>query len=171
MQGEVQVVGALFAVMNGLCYALYLFMTKKLRASSGMEPTDILLWGYIAASAAMPFVLLIMPALVKDPVLTSLKLDLTLASSLYLAGLTLCCTLLPYLLITQSLGKVELSRASLSLLMEPVVAILIGSLVLREPVHIYQVAGGSLILLAVILINLPRETFLGLLGRRPDGAI
>ncbi len=45
MQGEVQVVGALFAVMNGLCYALYLFMTKKLRAGSGMEPTDILLLG------------------------------------------------------------------------------------------------------------------------------
>lgn len=168
MQGKVMVAGALFAVLNGLCYAIYLFMTKRLRAEGGMEPIDILFWGYAAASVAMPVVLVAMPALIKDPALTSLRLDLTLRSTFYLAALTICCTLVPYLLITQSLGKVELSRASLSLVMEPVVAIIISSLVLKEPVHLYHIAGGSLILLAVILINMPRAAFLRLIGRKPD---
>ncbi len=166
MQGEVMVAGALFAVMNGLCYALYLYMTKRLRAESGMEPTDILFWGYVSASVMMPAVLAIMPRFVHNPALTSLSLKLSPAAIIYLILLTICCTLIPYLFITQGLGRVELSKASLSLVMEPVSAIIISSVVLREPVYMYHVAGGSLILLAVILINLPRETFLRIIGGR-----
>ncbi|HOS50496.1 MAG TPA: DMT family transporter, partial [Bacillota bacterium] len=153
-------------VMNGLCYAIYLYMTKVLRAGSGMEPMDILFWGYVAASAAMPVVLALMPLAIKDPALTSLSFSLTLPTVLYLTGLTLGCTLLPYLLITQSLGKVELSKASLSLVLEPVSAIIISAVVLGEPIYAYHLAGGCLILLAVILVNTPKEKLLRMMGRR-----
>lgn len=165
-QGGFLLAGVLFAVMNGLCYAIYLYMTKVLRAGSGMEPMDILFWGYVAASAAMPFVLALMPLAIKDPALTSLSFSLTLPTALYLAGLTLGCTLLPYLLITQSLGKVELSKASLSLVLEPVSAIIISAVVLGEPIYAYHLAGGCLILLAVILVNTPKEKLLRMMGRR-----
>lgn len=164
IQGEVNVSGALFAVMNGLCYALYLYMTKRLRASSGMSAEDILFWGYAGASVSMPLVLAVMPLAVRDPALSSLRFDLTLSVALYLAGLTLCCTLLPYLLITQSLGQVELSKASLSLVMEPVSAIMISWLVLGERIYAFHIFGGALILIAVVMVNLPRETLLRFMG-------
>jgi drug/metabolite transporter (DMT)-like permease len=165
MGGRVILGGAFFAIMNGVCYALYLFMTKKLRAESGMDSMQILFWGYAAAAVAMVFVIAIMPVVIKDPVLTSLSFKFTWTSAIYLVGLSLGCTLTPYLLITQSLGKVELSKASISLLLEPVSGIVISALVLGEPVYIFHVIGGSLILLAVMLANLPQNTIARLLGR------
>lgn len=165
-QGGFLLSGVLFAMMNGICYALYLYMTKRLRAESGMEPMDILFWGYLAASMTMPLVLWLMPMVIKDPALVSLGFDLNVSTAVYLASLTLGCTLLPYLLITQSLGKVELSTASLSLVMEPVSAIVISAAVLGEDVRWYHIAGGALILLAVMMVNMPREKLIRLTGRK-----
>lgn len=165
-QGGFFLSGVLFAMMNGVCYALYLYMTKKLRAESGMEPMDILFWGYFAASLTMPLVLWLMPMVISDPALVALKFDLNLTTGFYLAALAMGCTLLPYLLITQSLGKVELSKASLSLVLEPLSAIIISAIVLGEPVRGYHLAGGALILIAVIMVNMPRESLIKLTGKK-----
>lgn len=165
-QGGFFLSGVLFAMMNGICYALYLYMTKKLRAESGMEPMDILFWGYLAASLTMPLVLWLMPMAIKDPALVALGFNLNAATAFYLVSLTLGCTLLPYLLITQSLGKVELSNASLSLVMEPVSAIIISAIVLGESVRWFHLAGGALIMMAVIMVNIPREKLIRLTGMK-----
>ena len=65
----------------------------------------------------------------------------------------LVSTVLPYILYTQGLQKVENGRASILASVEPVVATILGILVFHEILHADEIAGILLILGAILISN------------------
>ena len=65
----------------------------------------------------------------------------------------LVSTVLPYILYTQGLQRVENGRASILASVEPVVATILGTLVFREILHMDEIAGILLILGAILISN------------------
>jgi DME family drug/metabolite transporter len=78
---------------------------------------------------------------------------------LAVAYLCLVPTLLAYGLYLSGLRRIESSQASLIATVEPVVAALLGYVVLREPLHLPQVSGAILVLAGAAALHLG--------GRRP----
>lgn len=125
-------------------YALYSIF-GRCAAARGYRTATLTAWTFlIAALGTLPF--LDLPALASafrgapDLWLWSLALGLLI-------------TLLPYLLYSAALRRMETGRASLLSAIEPVVATLTGLLVYREPLTGGIVLGILLVLLAVALLS------------------
>lgn len=67
--------------------------------------------------------------------------------------LVLIVTLLPYLSYTKGLSGVENGTASVLASIEPVVATLVGVMIYKEKLSMWNVLGISLVLLSIVLIN------------------
>lgn len=65
------------------------------------------------------------------------------------------CTVLPYLLYTKGLTRVDAGKASIVACVEPVVAALVGMLLFGEPLDVGRLGGMALVLAAIVLLNLP----------------
>jgi len=64
---------------------------------------------------------------------------------------------IPFLLYTIGLERVEASRAAILATSEPMMASLLGILIYREGMNMLSIAGVICILLAIIMLNTKRE--------------
>ena len=69
------------------------------------------------------------------------------------AGLVVVCTVLPYLLYTAGLARIESSKAAILACVEPVVAALVGILAFHESMSPTVGVGVLAILAAVVLLR------------------
>ena len=69
------------------------------------------------------------------------------------AGLVVFSTVLPYLLYTRGLSRVEAGRASIMASLEPVVASLTGAVVFGEPLGLITAAGIVCVLAGVWILR------------------
>ena len=69
------------------------------------------------------------------------------------AGISILCTVLPYLLYTYGLKYVEAGYASILAMLEPVVGCLTGLLLLGETFTSAKAAGFFFILAAIVILN------------------
>lgn len=76
-------------------------------------------------------------------------------------GIGIVCTVLPYVLYTWGLQRMESGRAAILVAVEPLVGTLLGLLVYHESAGPAKLLGIGLILSAMVLLNLPRR------GREP----
>src|SRR5690625_3752101 len=133
----------LFGLGSGVGYALYSifskFALKKYTSLSITTYTFIL-----AAIALIPFF----------PFKEKFELLLEPKVLLFSLGLGILPTAFAYIIYTYGLNKTEASKASILSTIEPVVATIIGIFVFTEPFSFVQMIGMSLIILAVILIQL-----------------
>ncbi|HAU88471.1 MAG TPA: EamA family transporter [Lachnospiraceae bacterium] len=133
----------LFGLGSGLGYALYSifgkFLVKKYDAYTITFYTFV-----FAAMGVLPFVSV--PHVLER--LVSLK---GISASL---GIATLCTVAPFICYTTGLKKVESSKASILATIEPLVASLVGIIVLKEAVSLHKVLGMGLILMAVVILNL-----------------
>ena len=67
--------------------------------------------------------------------------------------LVLIVTLLPYLFYTKGLSGVENGTASVLASVEPVVATLVGVMVYKETLNVWNVVGVGMVLFSIVLIN------------------
>lgn len=74
---------------------------------------------------------------------------------LWILGIALICTVIPYLTYTWGLGKMEASRAAVLVTVEPLVGALIGIFVYHEDANIFKLIGIILIFTAVIILSIP----------------
>ena len=72
---------------------------------------------------------------------------------LWIAGITLFCTVLPYLFYTLGLKDSESSTASIVVAVEPVVGAIIGMTFLGDTFSLFKILGISVIISAIILMN------------------
>ena len=77
---------------------------------------------------------------------------LTPKALLFVAGIGLCCCLLPYLLYTAGLQRMTNSKAAVVATVEPVVATGISLFVLHEPLSSRQSGLGIVLTLGSILV-------------------
>lgn len=71
--------------------------------------------------------------------------------------LVLVVTLFPYLFYTKGLNKMENGTASVLASIEPVVATLVGMIVYKEALNLWNIIGIVLVLGSIILINLNKK--------------
>lgn len=72
---------------------------------------------------------------------------------LYILGIALICTIIPYLCYTYGLGKLEKSKAAVLVTIEPLVGTLVGFFVYNENKGFFKIIGIILIFISVILLS------------------
>ena len=135
---RVNTLGVLAGLGAGLTYGLYsIFGKVALRRYSAMT-TVVFSLGFgavfllLAAGGLHPVAPEVLPAL---------------------AYLIVIPTAAAYLLYTAGLRRVEAGRASIVATLEPVVAALAGTVILREPFAPVQWIGGALVLIGVLTVQ------------------
>lgn len=149
--------GDLFALLNGVFYALYILAgtySAKYRKniSSFISINWVIIWALIFGiplvliSSLLPFpqtvVRLSWVSMVSPPIL------------LFSVLLTMIGSFLPYSFIMLASPYVESSKSSIILLVEPIGAIIFGALFLQEDISLWYLVGGIMILFAVLLLVL-----------------
>jgi len=137
----------LFGLGSGLGYAFYSIFSKfALKKYSSLTITT---YTFILASIALiPFF----------PYKEKIELFTEPNVIFLMFGLGLLPTSFAYIIYTHGLNQTEASKASILSTIEPVVATIIGIFIFTEPFSFIQMIGMSLIILAVIVIQLEART-------------
>lgn len=136
--------GILVGLGSGFGYALYSMFGKM--AQKKYATLTILFYTFLTASIVMlPLSGILAPQNIA-------LIDRT--AFLWTLGLGLLPTVLAYLLYTEGLSRIEAGKASITALLEPVAATILGVLVFKEVLSIGQIAGIVLVIVAVVMIQL-----------------
>lgn len=141
--GSISLFGILTGVLSGFCYGTYTITGNYLLKK--YSSLTIITYGFgLGAITLIPFCDFgSMLATLQNP-----------ATWPYLIALSLCCTLLPYVLYTYGLNHVEPSKASIMALMEPVVATLWGVFLFKELLSLSGFIGILMIFASVVMLNI-----------------
>lgn len=133
--------GILLGLGAGFFYALYSIFGRYALAHYG--PMTVTVWTFVFAGVASL-------ALVRPAELAALaKPSLALTA----VGLVVCSTVLPYILYTRGLARVEAGKASILASLEPVVASVAGVVLFGEPMSPLTAAGIVCVLAGVYILR------------------
>jgi drug/metabolite transporter (DMT)-like permease len=139
-------VGDLMALGASACFAVYLMVTEKIRASTGT--LAFLRLAMIASTVALLLMNLAMGISLRVPHGRTLWAVL---------GLGLISQLGGYLFLTYALGHLPATLTSISLLTQGPLTAAMAAVLLDEPLSLAQVLGGLLILAGVALAHRQRH--------------
>lgn len=125
----------------GFFYALYSIFGRYALAHYG--PMTVTVWTFVFAGAASL-------ALVRPAELAALAQP---SLALTAVGLVVCSTVLPYILYTRGLARVEAGKASILASLEPVVASVAGVVLFGEPMSPLTAAGIVCVLAGVYILR------------------
>jgi drug/metabolite transporter (DMT)-like permease len=134
--------GDIMALAAAACFAVYLMATEEIRVH-----TTTLEFLRLAILSSTLFMFLIALALRVPFEIPDRR------TFLALLGLGLISQLGGYLALTYALGHLPATVTSVSLLSQGPLTAVLAALLLGEPLTIYQIAGGSLVLVGVGLAN------------------
>lgn len=150
------IVGDVFAMLNGVFYSFYLIVGRlskdhRLKVSPLTSIGFVLIWVLIIF---LP-ILFIMTLLPLNPIISSFSLSVYNSVFVLEMGilLGLLGSVVPYGLIMIGSRYVESSRTAILVLGEPLGAIVLGLLILGQPITIYYIFGGGLLLFAIIYLT------------------
>lgn len=133
--------GILLGLGAGFFYALYSIFGRYALAHYG--PMTVTVWTFVFAGAAS--LVLVRPAELAALAQPSLALTAV--------GLVVCSTVLPYILYTRGLARVEAGKASILASLEPVVASVAGVVLFGEPMSPLTAAGIVYVLAGVYILR------------------
>ena len=125
----------------GFFYALYSIFGRYALAHYG--PMTVTVWTFVFAGVASL-------ALVRPAELAALSQP---SLALTAVGLVVCSTVLPYILYTRGLARVEAGKASILASLEPVVASVAGVVLFGEPMGPLTAAGIVCVLAGVYILR------------------
>ena len=125
----------------GFFYALYSIFGRYALAHYG--PMTVTVWTFVFAGAAS--LVLVRPAELAALAQPSMALTAV--------GLGVCSTVLPYILYTRGLARVEAGKASILASLEPVVASVAGVVLFGEPMSPLTAAGIVCVLAGVYILR------------------
>ena len=130
------------ALAAAACFAVYLLATERVRAhTSTLEFLRLAILSSTIFMFAFTLILRV-PLGIPDR-----------RTFLALLGLGLVSQLGGYLALTYALGHLPATVTSVSLLSQGPLTAVLAALLLGEPLSVYQIAGGALVLLGVGLAN------------------
>ena len=134
----------LFGIGSAIGYALYSIF-GRVALNRGYHTLTITLYTFLFAAAG------VLPLTDFSAISVVFTRWDTAAMAL---GIAVIPTVLPYILYTSGLERIESSRASIIASIEPVVATLVSVLVFGEPLGLDGVLGIALVLSSIVLLNL-----------------
>lgn len=142
--GEVALapLAAALGITSAFCYSLYSIFGRV--ALNHYAPMTVTFYSLFVAACSMGVVFAVsgaeMPAVSGGLVLG-------------VCGLGVLSTALPYVFYTRGLAKLSPSKASVLAFAEPMVATLVGIVVLHEPITVPAVIGIALIFAGIVVLN------------------
>jgi drug/metabolite transporter (DMT)-like permease len=144
--GAIDVLGVLGAFAAAITFALYLYSSEQ--AGHRYEPVTTLVWAFGFASLFW---------LVVQPVWSFPFDKFASAENIALGlGVVVVGTALPFVCIVAALRHVPASRAAVVATLEPVLAAIIAWPVLGQRLDVAQIAGGLIVVGAVIWVQVQR---------------
>jgi len=134
--------GDLLLVLSGLAYGSYTLIGRDVLRRR--DPLDVTARSIVWGSAAMAPLALLEWAGGARPVLTA-------SGALGALYLGVVITALGYLLWNWALARAEASRAAVFVTVQPIAGALLGVLFLHEPLTMFTLAGGALVVLGLCL--------------------
>jgi drug/metabolite transporter (DMT)-like permease len=150
----IPVVGAVLATMNGFFYSVYIIVGRLSGSNKSYNYATTMFYSFFFATFWMFPVWFVMGAIINNPIVSGVTLNLTLNGWVLILMLVFLATILPYSLLAMGLRKVGASRAGVILLIEPVSVFIEGVLILGQPLTPWGLAGAALILAATMLVSL-----------------
>jgi drug/metabolite transporter (DMT)-like permease len=136
----VDVVGVLLAVGASLGFAAYVVLSGRLVHGIGSLHTTVL----VVSGAAITFAVLALATGSRGPT--------DVAGWAATAGLSLVGTVISFLLLTAGLARMPSTDAAVISTVEPAVAVVLGAVLLGEPVAVVQVLGVVVVLGSVAFL-------------------
>lgn len=146
---HVTTIGIMFGIGSGIGYALYsIFSVYALRR---YRTETITFYTFVfAAIGVLPFC--------QMRELAWIFCAAPVAAAVNTGGIGFFACLLPYLLYTKGLCGVKPGQASVMATLEPVVASIVGMLLLGDSTSVLQIVGVILIVLSIVFLNIPKRT-------------
>lgn len=134
--------GLFIGLCAGFGYALYSIFSRF--ALKKYKPLTVTFYTFVFSSISLiPFCNVV-----------EICLSFSEKSLLFLIGIALVCTVLPYIFYTFGLSGLETGKAAILVTVEPLIGSLIGIFIWKENIDVVKLVGIVMIFIAVILINM-----------------
>lgn len=143
---SIPVAGIMTGLGAGLGYALYSIF-GRFALNKNYHPFTITFYSFLFSAVTLMFL--------TNPVKIVNKIanEEMAVNIMWVIGLTLVTTVLPYIFYTLGLSMVENSKAAVMACTEPIVATILGFIVFYEKLTAYELIGIILVLISIVLIN------------------
>lgn len=135
--------GVVFGLLSGVCYSLYGILGKKVLRKD--DPPTLVFFSSVMISA---IALLLMPMTYQT---YAKVLTMPPMTWLWIMGLSLMGTIIPFFLYMSALHKLPATKASVFTVFEPFTAIVLSIVLLHQSLNTIQYTGMGLILFATLL--------------------
>lgn len=143
--------GHIFALATGFLYSIYLiFMHSQTQKYRTLTVTY---WAFFFGLIWLIPLWYVMRLVFHNPTITAISLNLPGNAWLLLLGFTILPTIMAYLIFNHGMRTVEPHRAGVLVLSEPLGAIIMGWLILGQPVYWTDILGGIFILISFLIIK------------------
>jgi drug/metabolite transporter (DMT)-like permease len=159
--GTLNGVGVAAALAGAFAYALYILMAEH-SVRRGRDVFSLLAWGFAFAAlfwaVVQPWWSFPEGVLTSDASLLGRLDDYELSVWLLIAYVVVLGTVVPFILMITALRHIPATRATVVAMIEPVLAGLVAYAWLGEEISPEQIAGGLLVLAAIVLAQTARES-------------
>jgi drug/metabolite transporter (DMT)-like permease len=157
--GTLDGVGVAAALAGAFAYALYILMAEH-SVRGGRDVFSLLAWGFLFAAlfwaVVQPWWSFPRGVLTSDASLLGRLDDYSLPVWLLIAYIVVLGTVVPFILMITALRHIRATRATVVAMVEPVLAGLVAYAWLGEEISAEQIAGGILVLAAIVLAQTAR---------------
>jgi drug/metabolite transporter (DMT)-like permease len=151
---QINPIGVVLASCNGFFYAMYVIVGRLSGSRKHYSPITTTFYSFLFALFWMPLLWLLASYLINQQIVSGLVLDLSTQAIMLLILIGVLGTIMPYGLLSLGLKSVKASIAAVILLVEPISVMIMGVLILDEPLTTWGVLGSALILSATILVSI-----------------
>lgn len=145
-EANISTAGILFGLGSGLGYGLYSIFSR-FAINKKYKSFTIIFFSFVFSTISL--FALVKPINVVNKLLTG---SIT-SNSLYVIGIVIIATILPYAFYTFGLTKIENSKAAVIACIEPIMATVFGFTVFGEKLNISEIIGIILVLAAIVMLN------------------
>lgn len=141
--------GLIFGLLSGAGYAFYSLFGKI--ATGRYHTLTIIFYTFLFSTIG------VLPFSNIGGIVTLMKRPVNLTLAL---GVSLFCTILPYLFYTYGLSKIPAPKAAVISIMEPIVATLVGLFVYKEIPSVVGFFGIALVVFGIIFLEKGKDLFI-----------
>jgi drug/metabolite transporter (DMT)-like permease len=167
---SINIVGVILATMNGFFYSVYIIVGRLSGSSKSYHFATTMFYSFLFGTLWAGPLWLLMSLLINEPIVTGFVLNMPVDAWILILMLIFFATVTPYGLLAMGLRKVKASIAGIILLVEPVSVMIMGVLILNQPLTPWDLAGATLILSATVLVSLEERMgrFISVKRRRKE---
>jgi drug/metabolite transporter (DMT)-like permease len=145
-RGSYPLVGYFWGISVAILYAVYLVVSEKV--VSRLDP--LFATTNLMSAAAFVYWIITLAS-------GSLRMPASVATALGILGIGILATVVPILTLFAAIRRIGAADTSLVSTVEPLFTIILSALLLGERLTALQLAGGAVILCAVLVLNLKTE--------------